>query len=62
MSKEIRQFLKALDPGCWEVLQRKRGRHIHLRHRKTGKLVVCPKSPSDRRGLLNLQSEVRRAG
>lgn len=59
MHTETAKFLRREAAG-WQA-ERTRGGHLRLRHPDAGWPVILAATPSDRRGLRNTLSEMRRA-
>lgn len=57
--KELLRYIQA-QPG-WTVEQAKRRAHFHIISPE-GRRLSCPCSPGDRRGILNMRSDLRKLG
>jgi len=57
--KDDRRALMALTKRYGFVLQRQT-KHYVFKHEASGKILVCGKSISDRRGLKNVEAQIKR--
>ena len=58
LRKDLDQIVKTAKKRGWHVTRTRRG-HLRFQHPKHG-IVFTGSTPSDYRGLLNLQAQVRR--
>lgn len=64
--QEIRRIIRVLDdsalnPG-WRVVLQSNGHHLAFPPDKSIRAISIPGTPSDHRALLNLKSQLKRAG